>query len=86
MPMFTVFSLDVLGNTSDGFEVNDSYKKGTLELPDDATNKQIIRAMVDQDYLKSARFKFTIESDPDVMTICHKATGRPLFTLQRNND
>jgi hypothetical protein len=33
---FTVWSYDVWGNETDGFEVNDRCKLGTVEIPDSA--------------------------------------------------
>lgn len=82
MKRFTVWSLDVLGNPEDGFEVNDRCKVGSLELPDDATDKQVIKGMVSQGYLTSARFKFDVDGDDVHIDIDHGPTGRPLFSLE----
>lgn len=85
MKTWRVYSLDVWGNQRDGFEVNDRCNVGTIELPEDATDKQIIRAMVEQGYLRSSRFHFAIDGDDMMMDIDHEPTGRPLYSLERDD-
>lgn len=82
MQKWTVWSLDVWGNTTDGFEVNDRSKVGSIELMPDCSDRAVIVAMVAQGFLRSARFKFHIDGDDQTMEIDHAPTGRPLFSLE----
>lgn len=83
MPTYTVWTLDVWGNPNDGYEVNDRCKCGTIELPDDADDMTIIRALIAEDYLSGSRH-ITIDGD-DLIIEVNGRNDRPLLTLERND-
>jgi len=67
---YQVYTYDVWGNKTDGFFVNDVFKTDlVLELPDrdDLKDNEIIKAMRDQDILKSGLHvkSFEIEGESD---------------------
>lgn len=47
MNKYQLWTYDIWGNAKDGFEVNDRYKQKIVELPENASNKQIRRALYD---------------------------------------
>ena len=85
MSKFTVFFLDVWGNESDGYEVNDRSSCGTIELPFNFSDQDMIQALLDADILCSFGGKiadvFTIDSDDQGLSIYRKSDGMPLFQL-----
>lgn len=83
MQTWSVYSLDVWGNPREGFEVNDRCKVGTVDIPEYAEDKGIIKALVDAGYLKP-RFQFNIDGDDMFLSIDHAASGRPVLQLQRD--
>lgn len=78
---WTVWSLDVWGNDKEGYEINDRSTIGSVEIPADATDKQVIKALVDAEYLKP-RFRFDIDGDDTVLYVEYK--GRPVLQLEKD--
>ena len=53
MKSYKLISYDVWGNAKEGFDVNDAHYTGlTVELPNDATDRQIVKALKVCGYLK----------------------------------
>ena len=84
---YTLWSLDVWGNEKDGYEVNDrccmsrDFRIDCKEAQ--PTDEEVCRALVSGGYLKP-RFRMDIGGDDLVIEVNHKASGRPLFTLEWN--
>lgn len=80
-----VYSLDAW-NSPDGWYENNRFRAGTLELPERATNRQILKAMRDQGYLQEGSSgKVGIEdfgTDPPSMWITDRSSGEPLFAVE----
>ena len=83
---WAVYSLDVWGNAADGFEVNDRSRAGTITISDDATDADIIGALVDADFLV-ANHRCGIDDDGDdrYMGVSIRSSGRPVFQLERKD-
>lgn len=81
---WSVYTLDVWGNESDGYDVNDRSNVGKVEIDTDADDKAIIKTLVDAGYLRP-RFRFAVDGDDCFISIDHAATGRPVLQLQRDN-
>lgn len=83
METWRVTSLDVWGNEEDGFEINDWFNVGYIDLPDAATSAAI-SALIKGGYLK-AEAATLAEADEcsseGFIEIREKATGRPVFQL-----
>jgi len=63
---YELITYGVCGNNSEGYEVNDAHSTGVIiELPADATDKQIIQALKEQGEInKNCRFSsFSIEGE-----------------------
>ena len=84
---FKVYYLDVWGNEEDGFEVNDRSQCGTIQLPTDFTDQDLIRELIENDILNAfsgtVKDKFTIDGDDTLIMIDEKSNGRPLLQLER---
>lgn len=52
---------DVWGNREEGYEVNESYEWGEIELPEDHTNEDLINKLIEVDYLCASADLDTIE-------------------------
>lgn len=84
--LFSVYSLDVLGNELEGFEVNDRNNLGDVEL-DPSDDQDIIQALLDADILASfsgtVADTFVIDGDDSLIFIDSKSDGFPLLQLER---
>jgi hypothetical protein len=81
-----LWSLDVWGNSKDGFEVNDrSRRPETLFLPDDADEKTVVKALKAKELLnkRSRNSSFSVEwHDNRHGDVNWSKTGEPLFQLE----
>jgi hypothetical protein len=87
MHNWIIWRLDVWGTASDGWEVNDRSKCGTIELPDDADDADaydmtIIRALITAGYLYGNAKRFKIDGDDTYLEVLGNH-GRPLYMLER---
>lgn len=83
---YEVFSLDVWGNAEDGFEVNDLFRIDTIELPEAATDDQILAALEESGNINAGSSPLANVDDPgdgDLITIEQKSDGRPVLQLRR---
>jgi hypothetical protein len=82
--VYTVWSFNVWGNAKDGYEVNDRSNEGSIELPENCTDNQIIKALKDSGYLKKGKHtsSFDIGGDDMVITIDWAKDSYPLFSLE----
>jgi hypothetical protein len=85
---YTVWSLDTLGNPKDGFEVNDRSKLGTITVPENPSDRAIIKALKEKEFIPNKRlqtrsFKIDVQNWDYNIDIDWKRTGEPLFQLER---
>lgn len=80
---FPVLSIDAWGNETDGYEWNQWFHVGTIDLDLDAENRQIIQAMVDAGYLTHAGLDVCdVEDDGFNIVILDKETREPVFAIE----
>ena len=88
MYKYDVYSLDVLGSNSTGYEVNDLSNTGLqIELPEEYTDRDIIKALKEVDYLnKHCRYNsFEIDGDEYTLYVDYNTTkiySRPIAQLR----
>lgn len=86
MKRFNIFTLDVWGNEAEGFEVNDRFRAGSIDVSDEATDAEIWLALVDDGPafgpFERARFE-DVSGDGHFIVISDKENGMPVFHLER---
>ena len=80
---FPVLSIDAWGNETDGYEWNQWFNVGSIDIDLDAANHDIIRAMVDAGYLTSAALESAeVEDDGFNIVIVDKETQEPVYAIE----
>jgi hypothetical protein len=80
---FPVLSIDAWGNQEDGYDWNQWFNVGTIDLDLDDENRDIIRAMVNAGYLTATdRDICDIEDDGFNIVFCDKETREPVFAIE----
>lgn len=89
MSKWRVVSFDVWGNQKDGYEVNDLFKEGTIEL-DDSWNEDRIFIELKRNGLINKRIRrksLTIRTDVEdfiwIESARHKDCGYPIYQLEK---
>jgi hypothetical protein len=81
-----VTSIEAWREPEGGWTWNSSYKAGTVEIPADASNVEILKAMRDAGYLsEKSKGKVRVEHMPyadTMIEIQEKSTGEPLFAIE----
>jgi hypothetical protein len=89
---YTLWSFDVWGNETDGFDINDRYKQSSdfvveTEAPDgQPTDAELLAALQSAGYIKPTAKLSDIDFDGDDMQ-CHitqTSNGYPLYGLELN--
>jgi hypothetical protein len=80
---FRVYALDVWGNETDGWIVNDRHPLTTIAVPDSATDEDIWDAMVSSGVAAGPFSSVTFEEPDGDIYIDEADTGRPAFELSR---
>lgn len=87
MTWYEFVSLDVWGNARDGFEVNNAFRTGTtVEIPDEADHKAIVRILKDEGILKKDVRPSRVEIDDStegVIYVNDARNGRPEFQFHK---
>ena len=83
---YRVWTLDVLGNVDDGWEVNDRSNVGDIEVNETDGLKDVWERLVAEGFANGS-FE---ESDPtwddeSYITFDEAATGRPVFALTKED-
>lgn len=80
---FPVLSIDAWGNETDGYEWNQWFHVGSIDLDLDAEDRQIIQAMVNAGYLTQQGLDVCdIEDDGFNIVILDKETREPVFAIE----
>ena len=80
---FPVLSIDAWGNETDGYEWNQWFNVGSIDLDLDAANHDIIRAMVNAGYLTSAALESAVvEDDGYNLVIVDMETREPVLAIE----
>lgn len=87
---YRVWFLDVWGNETDGYEVNDRSEGIPVELPEFAGGNmafdhQIIETLQAEGYLNADLpvKHFTVEGEDETMLYIDSADGKPLLQLEK---
>lgn len=79
-----VFTLDVWGNETDGFEVNDRFAAGSISVPSGAGDEAIWSALVEAGIASGPFERASFDSPGDTWIGIEDAeTGKPVFHLER---
>jgi hypothetical protein len=80
---FPVLSIDAWGNETDGYEWNQWFNVGSIDLDLDAEDRQIIQAMVNAGYLTALALESAeVEDDGFNIVILDKETREPVFAIE----
>jgi hypothetical protein len=80
---FSRLSIDAWGNETDGYEWNQWFNVGSIDLDLDAENRDIIRAMVNAGYLTALALESAeVEDDGFNIVILDKETREPVFAIE----
>lgn len=76
---------DVWGNDEDGYEVNDVMLVGTIELPENVSDTDIIKILKEYGALGkfASKDNISIERDDMFIEVFNKDNGYPLHQLRR---
>jgi hypothetical protein len=83
MTTYKVLSCDVQGNSEDGFEVNDYFLQGTIDLDDDFSDTEIIEALAAEGYIRQPKAFGVTDSDENTIYIDLSSDGLPAFELRK---
>lgn len=82
---YNIYTYDVWGNEEDGFDVNDRFKLGTLELSDADVNSdsRLANRLKENGFVKETTTTSDLEIDGDKYTLYvnEASNGYPLFEL-----
>jgi hypothetical protein len=85
MITYRVSTFDVWGNNRDGFEVNDAWNAGTIEVQDNATDEEIFKAVKEllgfTARLSSVDMQWEDENHCFAVYTTTKTRGKPFFSL-----
>ena len=81
MKTYKVLSIDAWGNAKDGYEWNQWYSAGTIELDDIEDDDWVLREMQEQGFITDAS-KGDIEDDQYNMVVVDKITREPIFAIE----
>ena len=80
---FPVLSIDAWGNETDGYEWNQWFNVGSIDLDLNAANHDIIRAMVNAGYLTALALESAVVEDDDYnLVIVDMETREPVFAIE----
>ena len=80
---FPVLSIDAWGNLEDGYEWNQWFNVGSIDLDLDAEDRQIIQAMVNAGYLTALALESAeVEDDDYNLVIVDRETREPVFAIE----
>jgi hypothetical protein len=80
---FPVLSIDAWGNETDGYEWNQWFNVGSIDLDLDAEDREIIQAMVNAGYLTALALESAAVEDDDYnIVILDRETREPVFAIE----
>lgn len=82
-----VRSLDVWGNAEDGFDVNNEFNAGQIEIPWGSDDAELLKLFKKKDYLQDdvtlKDVEFDEQSSDGFFAVQDKKTGEPLYHVYR---
>lgn len=89
MSIWTLYNYDIVGNSKDGYTVNNTYEvAGNLEVKDDASYRDIMQYLKSQGYLKkTCQLRYLeFDGDDEIIFINQIKDGMPIFELRKNEE
>ena len=83
MNKWQVWGLDVWGNDIDGYEVNDRYRHGAIELSKSYLDEELLSALKDQGLLNEfcTLEQINIDGDDTSLYIDDASNSQPIYQL-----
>ena len=78
---YKVLSIDAWGNSDDGYEWNNWFNVGSIELNINLSESEIMQAMFDAGYITDSNGDY-VEDDQYNLVICDKKTKEPLLAIE----
>ena len=78
---YKVLSIDAWGNCEDGYEWNNWFDVGSIEIDINSSESEIMQAMFDADYITDSNGGY-VNDDQYNLVICDKKTEEPLFAIE----
>jgi hypothetical protein len=80
---FPVLSIDAWGNPEEGYEWNQWFHVGSIDLDINNEDQDVIQLMIDGGYLKEgSKGLGEVEDDGFNLVILDKTTREPLFAIE----
>ena len=78
---YKVLSIDAWGNENEGYEWNNWFNAGTIELPENPTDQEILKCAFDAGYITQIDGG-DVEDDQFNYVIVDKKSREPLFAIE----
>lgn len=78
---YKVLSIDAWGNKDDGYEWNNWFNVGSIEIYINSSESAIMQAMFDAGYITDSNGGY-VNDDQYNLVICDKQTDEPLFAIE----
>jgi len=79
--VFKVLSIDAWGNCEDGYDWNNWFNVGEIELPESPSNEQILKCALNAGYITQIDGG-DVDDDQFNYVIVDKNTREPLFAIE----
>ena len=80
---FPVLSIDAWGNSEEGYEWNQWFHVGSIDLDLKNEDQDVIQLMIDKGYLKEgSKGLGEVEDDGFNLVVLDKKTREPLFAIE----
>jgi hypothetical protein len=80
---FPVLSIDAWGNQEEGYEWNNWYKVGTIDIDLDQPDQNLIQVMIDAGFLTPDSVNLAdVNDDGFNVVFSIKKTGEPVFAIE----
>lgn len=85
---WNVITYDVWGNTEDGYEVNDSFTAGHIDLAEEEhfDDAAVLASLIEAGHVAedTELNQLSFDGDDDVVYICDAFDGKPVISIQRD--
>ena len=79
--IYKVLSIDAWGNAADGYEWNNWFNVGIIEIDINSNETIIMQTMFDAGFITDSSGGY-VDDDQYNLVICDKKTNEPLFAIE----
>jgi len=79
--IYKVLSIDAWGNVDEGYEWNNWFNAGSIEIDINSSELTIMQTMFDAGYITDSNGGY-VNDDQYNLVICDKQTDEPLFAIE----